>query len=56
MTISDEVLKWLKENAYAVKGENYWFITDFPPNEIPESLHIPIKKRSWQQIRDQLGT
>jgi len=51
MKISDEVLRWLKENAYAVKGKGYWFLPSFPLDEMPDSLHIPINKHSWQQIR-----
>ena len=45
-----EVIKWLKESAYAVKGAGYWFITDFPNNQTPDSLHIPLKEKGWQAI------
>lgn len=55
MLIPDVVLKWLMENAYAAKGDDYWFIMDFPSNDTPDRLHIPIKKHSWGQIRDKLG-
>jgi len=55
MKITDEVRKWLKENAYAAKDADVYFITDFPVGEVPDRLIIPIKKRSWQQILDKLS-
>ena len=55
MKISEEVVKWLREKAYAVKGEDYYFLTDFPPDEIPDNLHIPVKQKLWQQLLDLMG-
>ena len=54
MNIPSEVLKWLKENAYAVKDGEHWFITDFPEDEIPDNLHIPMNKRRWQPIQQEI--
>ena len=51
MKTSIEVLTWLKRNAYAVKGDDYYLMTDFPQNEVPDRLHIPLKKRAWREIR-----
>ena len=51
MEINNEVLKWLKENAYAVKGKgDYWFLADFPQDSIPDRLEIPMNKRLWGDI------
>ena len=50
MKMSDEVLKWLRENAYAVKEEGFWLVSDFPIGNVPDRLHIPVNKRFWQQI------
>ena len=51
MEINDEVLKWLKANAYAVKEEEYWFLSDFPENQTPDRLEIPINNKNWGKIR-----
>jgi len=51
MKITIDIARWLKENAYAAKGDKYWFLPDFPSEEIPDRLEIPIKKRSWENIR-----
>ena len=48
--MNPELLKWLKENAYAVKGDAHWFLPDFPIDQIPDKLEIPINKRSWSKI------
>lgn len=51
MRTSNEVLKWLKGNAYAVKGNNYYTMADFPEDDVPDRLHIPLRKRAWREIR-----
>ena len=51
MKITSEVLRWLKDNAYAVKGEDYWFLPDFPTDQTPDKLEIPINKRKWLNIK-----
>lgn len=55
MNIPDEVIRWLKENAYAAKGKEHWFLRDFPKDEIPDSLHVPMNKRIWRPIQEKLG-
>jgi len=52
MKITNEVRKWLKENAYAAKGADIYFITEFPIGEVPDRLIIPIKKRSWRETQE----
>lgn len=58
MKISNEVIKWLKDNAYAVRNDGkvdvYWLLRDFPVECVPDKLHIPISKRSWQEINNKL--
>ncbi len=49
MELTKDTLKWLKEHAYAVKGEDYWFLSDFPSGQIPDRLEIPLRKRSWNK-------
>ena len=50
MKIPNEVIKWLKENAYAVEDENYYFLPDFPQDKIPDRLQIPVDKRLWKEL------
>jgi len=50
MEIPLEVIKWLKNNAYAVKEKDYWFLSDFPPDMVPEKLEIPMRSRMWKLI------
>ncbi len=47
MDLTEAVVKWLRENAYAVKKGEYWFLSDFPSDQIPDRLEIPIRKRDW---------
>lgn len=54
MELTEDTMKWLKENAYAIKGEDFWFLPDFPDDQIPDRLEIPIKKRSWENIKSQV--
>jgi len=51
MQLTEGIVKWLKENAYAVKEGIYWFLPDFPSDQIPDRLEIPIKKRSWEKLK-----
>uniref|UniRef100_A0A6M3JLH0 Uncharacterized protein n=1 Tax=viral metagenome TaxID=1070528 RepID=A0A6M3JLH0_9ZZZZ len=44
--------KWLKDNAYAVKGKDCWFLPDFPNDRIPDRLEIPMNERSWREITE----
>ena len=56
MKFTEDVQKWLRENAYAVKGDDYWFLPDFPSEQVPDRLEIPIKGQSWKKyIRDNEG-
>ena len=50
MKITSEIAKWLRENAYAVKGSEYWFLSDFPSSQTPDRLEIPMKDKAWQSI------
>lgn len=50
----DEVKKWLNEEAYAVKGKDYYYIKDFPENLIPDRLEIPMTPKRWGNIKEQL--
>ncbi len=50
MKVSEEVVKWLRENAYAVKGDEFYFLPDFPPEQTPDYLHIPIRPKKWREI------
>ena len=52
MHLSKDVVQWLKENAYAVKGEEYYFLDDFPRGQVPNNLVIPVNKRLWGQWLD----
>ena len=49
MKLTKDIVKWLKENAYAIKGKEYWLLSDFPNEQIPDKLEIPINKRSWDK-------
>ena len=49
MELTEDVAKWLRKNAYAVKGEDYWFLSDFPSEQTPDKLAIPVSKRSWKK-------
>ena len=51
MKLTKDVARWLKENAYAVKGGEYWFLPDFPDGQVPDKLEIPIKKQSWEKYK-----
>ena len=53
MIVPQEVIKWLKENAYAEKDGEFWFVTDFPKDRLPERLIIPLGKRSrlWDMLK-----
>ena len=50
MEMTREVAKWLRENAYAVKDKDYWFLPDFPQSQVPDKLEIPMKDKAWQSI------
>ena len=50
MKTPTEVIKWLKDNAYAVKGKDYWLLSDFPLNELPDKLEIPMNRKRWDLI------
>jgi hypothetical protein len=51
------VIRWLMDNAYAAKGEEYWLIRDFPSDNTPDRLHIPIKPQTkvWREIKKALA-
>ena len=49
MQLTEDVVKWLKENAYAVKDKDYWFLNDFPSDQIPDRLEIPMNKQAWRK-------
>ena len=51
MKLTEDIVRWLKENAYAVKGEDYYFLPDSPGEQIPDRLEIPINKRTWEKFR-----
>ena len=50
MKISNEVIQWLRENAYAVKSGEHYFLPDFPLDKVPDILQIPITKKLWQAL------
>ncbi len=50
MKLSSEVIKWLRENAYAFKDEDCYFLPDFPQDKVPDRLQIPVKKKLWQLL------
>jgi len=50
MKISKEVIKWLNENAYALKNNEWYFLPDFPKDERPRCLEIPVNKKLWKSI------
>jgi len=52
LELTKDVARWLKENAYAVKGGETWFLPDFPDEKIPDRLVIPITKRSWGEYEE----
>ena len=52
MQISKEVIQWLRENAYAFKEGEHWFLPDFPKDQIPDKLEIPMRKRIWQALKE----
>ena len=52
MMIPHEIIKWFRENTYAVKDGDYWFITDFPDGKIPDNLSVPVKKKMWNEIKN----
>ena len=54
MKLTKDVVKWLKENAYAAKAEEYWFLPDFPSEQTPDKLEIPIRKKTWSEITQSL--
>ena len=49
MKLTKEVVKWLEENAYAVKEKQYWLLRDFPSDQVPERLEIPVNKGFWKK-------
>lgn len=51
MELTEDVEKWLRKNAYAVKGGNYWFLPDFPSEQTPDKLEIPVSNRSWEKLK-----
>jgi hypothetical protein len=54
MKLTGDIVKWLEENAYAVKNGEHWFLVDFPNDQIPDKLEVPVKKRLWEQlVRDE---
>ena len=54
MKVSSEIMKWLEENAYAMKNGDYWFLTDFPKDQIPYRLEIPMNKMVWKAMQEEL--
>jgi len=52
MKMTREIWQWLQENAYASKEGDYWRLSDFPPNQIPDYLAIPITKSVWRKIKE----
>ena len=52
MILTKDIIRFLKENAYAVKGGEYWFLSDFPSDQMPERLEIPMNKRAWEQLKE----
>ena len=52
MKLTQDIARWLKENAYAVKDDEYWFLPDFPNEQTPDRLEIPIKKRAWGKYKE----
>ena len=53
--ITNELLKWLNDHAYAVKGEEYWFLPDFDTTQKPDRLEIPMTKKLWHDIQPPSG-
>jgi hypothetical protein len=52
MKINKEVVLWLRENAYAIKDEQAWFLPDFPDDKIPHHLMIPVTPGFWKSFRE----
>jgi len=52
LNLPDEVEKWLKENAYAIKGQDAYFVTDFPQDKQPDYLIIPVTNHNWKALRN----
>lgn len=50
MELTEDVIRWLEENAYAVKGKEYRFFSDFPSDQVPDRLQIPIGKKLWEKL------
>ena len=48
------IIRWLRANAYAAIGEQYWLLRDFPADKVPERLHIPISSNTkiWRIIKN----
>lgn len=54
MELTEDMAKWLMGNAYAVKREKYWFLPDFPSEQTPDKLEIPINKKSWDKMKQRV--
>ncbi len=52
MKLTKDVVKWLKENAYVLKDNEYWFLPDFPSEQTPDRLEIPVSKQSWRKLAE----
>jgi len=55
MKITKETAEWLNENTYAFKKGDWYFLPDFPKDQVPERLEIPVNKKSWQMTKDLLS-
>lgn len=51
MKVTKEIRQWLSDNAYAVKSNgDMYSLSEFPKEDTPDHLRIPIRKIDWQSL------
>ena len=48
--ITKVTVKWLRDKALATRGDDYYFLTDFPEGKTPRTLEIRLKPDEWEEI------